>query len=442
MSTVITVDNLGKAYRLGLKETQHDTLMGAVTHLVTSPVRNFRRLRRLDTRGVAGARSEAPVSGEPPSSSGSTAPSDLIWALSGVSFEVTEGEVVGIIGRNGAGKSTLLKILSRITEPTTGRAVIRGRVGSLLEVGTGFHPELTGRENVYMNGTILGMSKREIDKKFDEIVEFSGVEKFLDTPIKHYSSGMQVRLAFAVAAHLDPEILVIDEVLAVGDSEFQKKCLGKMQDVARCGRTIFFVSHNMAAVSRLCTSALLLREGTIALTGAPDDVIRRYLADVGEASRSSRWCHRSAAEAESGFHIRSAAIKDSNGFDVTELVPDQTYSMEIAYEISEPLPPLRVGFWITSSDGYVLLSAYDVDRDGGEPRKRPVGNYVSRCQFRGSLFNSGTYSLTLHAGSPGFKTLATVEGALRFHVHRVRASNSGKRRGPLCVEFPWEVLAT
>ena len=197
---------------------------------------------------------------------------------------MAEGEVLGIIGRNGAGKSTLLKILSRITEPTSGRAVIRGRVSSLLEVGTGFHQELTGRENVYMNGTILGMTKREIDRKFDEIVDFSGVEKFLDTPIKHYSSGMKVRLAFSVAAHLEPEILIIDEVLAVGDAEFQKKCLGKMQDVARGGRTVLFVSHNMGAIRVLCSAACYLDEGQITYQGNVDEAVRFYLNDVGNST--------------------------------------------------------------------------------------------------------------------------------------------------------------
>ena len=228
--------------------------------------------------------------------------SDILWALRDVSFEVHEGEVVGIIGRNGAGKSTLLKILSRITEPTHGRAVIRGRVSSLLEVGTGFHPELTGRENIYMNGTILGMRKREIDRKFDEIVDFSGVEKFLDTPIKRYSSGMQVRLAFAVAAHLEPEILIIDEVLAVGDAEFQKKCLGKMQDVARGGRTVLFVSHNMAAVEALCSRGIWMRNGEQRLAGETKHVIACYHGDTANSCNGNAHCYRPSNERASGIN--------------------------------------------------------------------------------------------------------------------------------------------
>ena len=239
----IKVENLGKAYLLGAKEERADTFVGAMMNIAKAPLRNYQRLRGLNTFGH-NEESE-----------------DILWALKGVSFDIRHGEVVGIIGRNGAGKSTLLKILSRIVEPTEGRVEIRGRVSSLLEVGTGFHPELSGRENVYMNGTILGMKKGEIDRKFDEIVEFSGVERFLDTPVKRYSSGMKVRLAFAVAAHLEPEILIIDEVLAVGDAEFQKKCLGKMQDVAGGGRTVLFVSHNMGAIQNLCPRAVLLKHG-------------------------------------------------------------------------------------------------------------------------------------------------------------------------------------
>ncbi|MGE0375668.1 MAG: ABC transporter ATP-binding protein [Planctomycetaceae bacterium] len=260
----ITVENLSKAYRIGLKEEIPDTLLSAATSVLRAPLKNLKRLRSLDTYSTNGDAE------------------DIVWALKDVSFEVQEGEVLGVIGRNGAGKSTLLKILSRITKPTSGRAIIRGRVSSLLEVGTGFHPELSGRENVYMNGTILGMTKREIDRKFDEIVDFSGVEKFLDTPIKRYSSGMKVRLAFAVAAHLEPEILIIDEVLAVGDAEFQSKCLGKMQDVAGSGRTVLFVSHNMAAVQSLCESGLMLKHGCSEFVGDAAEAVRLYSESSAE----------------------------------------------------------------------------------------------------------------------------------------------------------------
>lgn len=254
----IKVEKLGKRYRIGLKEDRHDTFTGTLASWLKSPVSNFKRLRSLSTFDENG---EA---------------ADIIWALRDVSFDVRQGEVVGIIGRNGAGKTTLLKVLSRITEPTSGRAVVRGRVASLLEVGTGFHPELTGRENVYLNGTVLGMSRREVDQRFDEIVAFSGVEKFIDTPVKRYSSGMQVRLAFAVAAHLEPEILLIDEVLAVGDTAFQRKCLGKMGEVTREGRTVLFVSHNMGAIATLCPEVILIEGGRLVSKGPAKQVISRY----------------------------------------------------------------------------------------------------------------------------------------------------------------------
>lgn len=262
----ISVSGIGKTYRLAKRRATPDTLIGAIKGIVQAPLRNFEYLRSLSRANHAGKQGDKDV--------------DVHWALHDVSFEVPAGEVVGVVGRNGAGKSTLLKILSRITQPTTGEATIRGRVSSLLEVGTGFHPELTGRENVYMNGTILGMTKREIDRKFDQMVDFAGVERFLDTPIKRYSSGMQVRLAFSVAAHLDPDILIIDEVLAVGDAEFQKRCIGKMQEVAGGGRTVMFVSHNMSAIGQLCTSGILLSQGRVAAQGNLDSVVQAYMDDL------------------------------------------------------------------------------------------------------------------------------------------------------------------
>ena len=262
--TVISVEGVSKRYRIGVQD-QADTFAGQLKNLVTYPIKNFKRIANLTK-----------FNGEDDPS--------IFWALQDINFEVKQGEVLGIIGHNGAGKSTLLKILSRITEPTTGQIKIKGRVSALLEVGTGFHPELTGRDNVYMNGTILGMRKKEIDAKFDEIVAFSGVEKHIDTPVKFYSSGMRVRLAFSVAAHLEPEILIIDEVLAVGDAEFQRKCLGKMEDVSnKQGRTVLFVSHNMNAIRNICKSVLLLDAGIAVNNSDTETIIEQYL-DVGVSS--------------------------------------------------------------------------------------------------------------------------------------------------------------
>lgn len=274
---VIRVQTLSKRYRLGLKEKQAETLAGQIGNIIKSPLVNLKRLREINKFG--------------------TEDDSVFWALKNVSFEVKEGEVLGIIGKNGAGKSTLLKILSQITEPTSGKIEIQGRVASLLEVGTGFHPELSGRENIFMNGTILGMTRKEIDSKLDEIIDFSGVEKFIDTPVKFYSSGMKVRLGFSVAAHLDPEILIIDEVLSVGDYEFQAKCLGKMEEVSKSqGRTVLFVSHNMGAVSSLCSRLICLKNGKVSYEGEVLNGIQSYLD-------SSEILDHSEGENTSGFNI-------------------------------------------------------------------------------------------------------------------------------------------
>ncbi|MBE2255800.1 MAG: ABC transporter ATP-binding protein [Ignavibacteria bacterium] len=297
---VIKVENLSKAYRIGLKEKRSDTLGGSIVNFIKKPINNFKRLKSLS------------------SISEKSIEDDVFWALKDINFEVKEGEILGIIGKNGAGKSTLLKILSRITEPTTGKIEINGRVASLLEVGTGFNPELTGRENTYLNGTILGMTKKEIDKKFDEIVEFSGVEKFIDTPVKRYSSGMRVRLAFAVAAFLEPEILIIDEVLAVGDAEFQKKCLGKMQDISsNQGRTVMFVSHNMMAVQSLCNKCMVLNNGKIKYIGITYEGIQSYQrSNSNNLINDQIWINTSSVNDHRAY-IKQISVKPLNGEYIT-----------------------------------------------------------------------------------------------------------------------------
>jgi len=297
----IQVDGVSKLYRLGAKEKQHENLANTVIDFFRRPLRNYRYYRSLyDFRDVLD-----------PSTSSQNKSTDVLWALRDVSFNVKRGEALGIVGSNGAGKSTLLKILSRITPPTVGGARIYGKVSSLLEVGTGFHPELTGRENIYLNGTILGMRKREIDRKFEEIVEFSGVQSFLDTPVKRYSSGMTVRLAFAVAAHLEPDILIVDEVLAVGDAAFQRKCLGKMEEVTKEGRTVLFVSHNMGAIANLCKSAIWLDAGRLASQGEVSSIVASYLATSTNISVKDPmdWKREGTGEAR----INSVRILDSMG---------------------------------------------------------------------------------------------------------------------------------
>jgi len=328
---IITVENISKRYSIGKKES-YGSLREEIMQALTSP---FRRKREDD-----GA--------------------DHIWALKDVSFTVEEGDVLGIVGRNGAGKSTLLKILSRITEPTTGKISMRGRVASLLEVGTGFHPELTGRENIFLNGALLGMSSAEIKAKFDEIVAFSEIEKFLDTPVKRYSSGMYVRLAFAVAAHLEPEILIIDEVLAVGDASFQKKCLGKMGDVAKGGRTVLFVSHNMAAVENLCDTCILLNSGSIVRQGDTSSVIRYYiegfLPSVMKIPLSSRKDRSGSGKVRfTDFHL-----EDASGNTVPVLQSGKDAVFVFDYTCTSEISPrnVSVGFGLTTGDSQVLFVLY------------------------------------------------------------------------------------
>ena len=329
----IKVENLSKMYQIGEKQERYYTFRDTLTNIALAP---FRRLRRI---------------GKP------TKEEEIIWALKDVSFEVKHGEVVGIIGRNGAGKTTLLKILSRITEPTEGQAEIHGRVGSLLEVGTGFHPELTGRENIFLNGAILGMRKTEINRKFDEIVDFAEIEKFMDTPVKRYSSGMYVRLAFAVAAHLEPEILLVDEVLAVGDAAFQKKCLGKMGNVAKEGRTVLFVSHNMAAIENLCPRVLLLNNGLLELDGNSQYVLSQYQGSILDIS-SVPISERKDRRGEGGIKIHNVQIADSTDSNLTPLSnirSGQNVSFIIEFTAERDFRQLEFGLSFSTLAGAALF---------------------------------------------------------------------------------------
>jgi lipopolysaccharide transport system ATP-binding protein len=326
------------------------------------------------------------------------AETEEFFALRDVSFSVEPGAAVGIIGKNGAGKSTLLKILSRITPPTTGSIIVRGRIASLLEVGTGFHGELTGRENIYLNGSILGMQRREIRAQFDAIVDFSGAERFLDTPLKHFSSGMQLRLAFAVAAFLDPEILVVDEVLAVGDAEFQRKCMGKMEDVTRSGRTILFVSHNMSAVQTLCRKCLLLERGAVKLfSGDVAHVINTYLTD--DKAAAGAWWQRDQARGANPYFTPSAfGVVDSTGQPPPSALDHRSnYWVSIEGEVGEPHPALTIGYALYTEDGTLLYWSYHTDTgDGTQPVLRKGRNHL-RSRLPQAFLNEGTYRLELIA---------------------------------------------
>jgi lipopolysaccharide transport system ATP-binding protein len=397
----IRAEKLSKLYEIGASRKQNRTLREDLVAGVTS----LRRRRR------------------PP------ADQNTIWALKDVSFEVKRGEVVGIVGVNGAGKSTVLKILSRITEPTTGRVQLHGRVGSLLEVGTGFHGELSGRENVYLNGAILGMPKTEIDRKFDQIVAFSETEKFIDTAIKHYSTGMQMRLAFAVAAHLEPEILIIDEVLAVGDLSFQNKCLGKMQDVASEGRTVLFVSHNMGAVANLCTSALWLGEGKVVMRGAVQDIIAAYMQSVSGPLQSdpSRWKHHSAGDGR----IIDARMLDTNGEPRTTFGMGQTLAVEFDVEFSRSFPALIMSVHINRADtGLAVLDMYSTD-SGVAFENLDVGKQRFTVELPNCLLYPGSYKVSLFVVVTG-TVVDYVEDVLTFTMVDGGCS---KRTSPFYPQF-------
>lgn len=369
------------------------------------------------------------------------------WALKDVSFEVKQGDRIGIIGRNGAGKSTLLKILSRITEPTSGRISIKGRVASLLEVGTGFHPDLTGRENIYLNGAILGMSRAEIRRKFAEIVDFAEVEKFIDTPVKRYSSGMYVRLAFAVAAHLEPEILIVDEVLAVGDAQFQKKCLGKMEDVGREGRTVLFVSHNMNAIEQLCTCAIMLDGGMMRqYNTAVRSVISGYLFSRDETSELSEWCNKGTEYDNDYFMPLKMYVSDANGNRLTmPMTNNAEMWISIEGDVKTPDPALTVGYAIYTEEGNLLYWSYhtDVAEVYWVPLKKGRNILISRLPKR--LFNEGMYRIELIA-SLHYRTWLCEPGCAPVMQLFIQGGLSDspywmvKRPGILAPVLEWKVL--
>ncbi|MCP4420628.1 MAG: ABC transporter ATP-binding protein [Chloroflexi bacterium] len=417
----IQVENLSKQYHIGATQARYQTFREAIINVATSPIRRVGKLLRGQATGAAEL-------------------DEIIWALKDVSFKVNRGEVLGIIGRNGAGKSTMLKVLSRITEPTKGKARIRGRVGSLLEVGTGFHPELTGRENVFLNGAILGMSREEIENKFDEIIAFAEIGKFIDTPVKHYSSGMQVRLAFAVAAHLEPEILLVDEVLAVGDASFQRKCLGKMGDVARGGRTILFVSHNMGAVNRLCERVIWIDNGQVVMSGEPQKVIGEYLTRYTNSEGQCLWPKGISNPESDELKALSISILDESDTVTSSISVHKPFALEIEYQVNSPLPYCRVGFQLTAIDGVIVFTAYDSDNEAYANRLEP-GRYKARCQVPANLLNVGRYIISLNAGIPNVKNLVFLDGILTLNIEDTGAVGShmySKRSGIIRPDLRWK----
>ena len=360
----IRVEKLGKQYRIGATQPGYRTFREALIDGVTAPINRM--------RGFA-----------------HTAEDRAIWALRDVSFEVRRGEVLGIIGRNGAGKTTLLKILSRITEPTEGCAELYGRVGSLLEVGTGFHPELSGRENIYLNGAILGMKRSEIQRRFDEIVAFAEVERFIDTPVKHYSSGMYMRLAFAVAAHLEPDILLIDEVLAVGDAAFQKKCLNKMQDVGQQGRTVLFVSHNIPAITRLCPRTILLDNGKVLRDGPSHQVVSIYLGSGLGTMAAREWPDLNKAPGNDVVRLCAVRVRTDNG-GITDAVDiRKPVGIEMEYEVLKPGHVLVPNYHFFNEEGVYAFVAGDHD-PAWRQRSRPIGRYISTAWIPGNFLSEGS----------------------------------------------------
>ena len=411
---VIRAEHLGKMYRIGLPPSRPANAWQAARQVALAPFAYIREI------------------GRPPSEA------ETLWAMRDISFAVNQGEIVGVVGSNGAGKSTLLKVLCRITKPSEGRAQIYGRIGSLLEVGTGFHPELTGRENIYLNGNILGMKNAEVRRKFDEIVAFSEVEQFLDTPVKRYSSGMHVRLAFAVAAHLDPEILLIDEVLAVGDAAFQRKCLGKMSDIANDGRTILFVSHNMAAVANLCTRAILLQKGRLLMEGTPDDVIRTYLAQ-GESGGC--WhVDTNKLGGDGPVRIDHIEVLDAHDQTLQDLPVGGSLKLRLHYSVADgkTMPSVRLGIRVKSQMGMEVLRLSN-DPTSGFPLHNLSGRGTLDVVLPILPLLAGDYWVDIAVARLRQGRYLELNDVLSFSVrnHDIYASGSFPGRGMIVVPHRW-----
>ena len=413
MRPIIKAEHLGKQYKLGTRDAAYATVRETLVRAARAPLRAFRSNgRRQDQK---------------------------FWALRDVSFEIGSGEVVGIIGRNGAGKSTLLKILSRITEPTVGKAELYGRVGSLLEVGTGFHPELTGRENIFLNGSILGMRRSEIEAKFDEMVEFAEIGRFIDTPVKRYSSGMYVRLAFAVAAHLEPEILLVDEVLSVGDMAFQNKCLGKMGEVAKQGRTVLFVSHNMGAISRLCQRCILLEQGGILEIGPTASVVETYMTS-GMAQRAE---YLQNSEPTKAINLLQISLLGADLQLRTDIAYHEPFRFRIDYEINKPITGTSVGLAFFLVDGTCAFVTADFDAHEELLKERSPGIYRTEVEIPGRWLNIGRYAVSLYIANAGTGVVYDSIEAIVFNIIDTGTPgslNAVARRGILQPVLDWHTV--
>ena len=417
----IKVENISKQYRIGLEEETKDTFVGAMGSILKSPFQNLKRINKLTSFNENKNESN-----------------DIIWALKGISFEVKRGEVLGIIGANGAGKSTLLKILAQITHPTTGSVELNGKVASLLEVGTGFHPELTGRENIYLNGTILGMTKKEIDSKLVEIIDFSGVQKFIDTPVKRYSSGMRVRLAFSVAAHLEPEILLIDEVLAVGDAEFQKKCLGKMDEIVTQGRTIIYVSHNMASILSLCTKCIFINDGKIRYSGEPEFAISNYLQNNVAQQSVSFYNNYKLSDTSQEVELVEAELLLKDGSRVKNNIVNQQIGVRIKYNLRNKKNDIIPSINISGNSGNKLFTSFERDINQSMIK---VGVIESIVWIPDNLFSNGQYSISITFFYPtigGIERIIITDKILSFIVLDKAFTKFNRVGNQLYPNFTWE----
>ena len=417
----IKVENISKQYRIGLEEETKDTFVGAMGSILKSPFQNLKRINKLTSFNENKNESN-----------------DIIWALKGISFEVKRGEVLGIIGANGAGKSTLLKILAQITHPTTGSVELNGKVASLLEVGTGFHPELTGRENIYLNGTILGMTKKEIDSKLVEIIDFSGVQKFIDTPVKRYSSGMRVRLAFSVAAHLEPEILLIDEVLAVGDAEFQKKCLGKMEEIATQGRTIIYVSHNMASILSLCTKCIFINDGKIRYSGEPEFAISNYLQNNVAQQSVSFYNNYKLSDTSQEVELVEAELLLKDGSRVKNNIVNQQIGVRIKYNLRNKKNDIIPSINISGNSGNKLFTSFERDINQSMIK---VGVIESIVWIPDNLFSNGQYSISFTFFYPtigGIERIITTDKILSFILLDEAFTKFNRVGNQINPNFTWE----